>query len=144
MALIHGAKGIIYFCHEFKPQFIEAGLLADAAMAHEVAAINAQIKELAPVLNGEDVPEGAVGVASTNAEVPIDVMVKRRDGATYVFAVSMREGATTGRFSLKGLGGVGSRVDVLGEDRTIDVTDGEWEDDFEGYTVHLYRLRAGE
>ena len=37
MALIHGAKGIIYFAHQFKPKFIEAGLLADAEMAREVA-----------------------------------------------------------------------------------------------------------
>ena len=33
MALIHGARGIIYFAHEFKPKFIEAGLLADEEMA---------------------------------------------------------------------------------------------------------------
>ena len=31
MALIHGADGIIYFAHQFKPKFIEAGLLADEA-----------------------------------------------------------------------------------------------------------------
>ena len=36
MALIHGAKGLIYFAHEFKPKFIEAGLLADREMAEEV------------------------------------------------------------------------------------------------------------
>src|SRR5262245_25086534 len=55
MALIHGAKGLIYFCHEFKPKFIEAGLLADDEMAREVAAINEEIRSLAPVLNSKEV-----------------------------------------------------------------------------------------
>ncbi len=142
MALIHGAKGIIYFCHEFKPRFIEAGLLADAAMAREVAAINGRIKELAPVLNSPDVVDVAT-VGSSNAEAPIDLMVKRKDGVSYVFAVSMREGATTGRFSLKGAEG-GKEVEVLGENRTVALENGSWTDAFEGYQVHLYRVRAGE
>ena len=30
MSLIRGSRGIIYFCHQFSPKFIEAGLLADA------------------------------------------------------------------------------------------------------------------
>ena len=54
MALIHGARGIIYFAHQFKPKFIEAGLLADEEMARGVAALNRQIRELAPVLNSPD------------------------------------------------------------------------------------------
>src|SRR4029078_9134904 len=83
MALIHGAKGIIYFAHQFKPTFIEAGLLADEEMARSVAAINRQILDLAPVLNGSDVKDAAT-VTSSAEQVPIDVMVKRHEGATYV------------------------------------------------------------
>ena len=56
MALIHGAKGLIYFAHQFKPKFVEAGLLDDDAIAREVAAINRQIRQLAPVLNAPDTP----------------------------------------------------------------------------------------
>ena len=50
MSLIHGSRGLIYFCHQFKPKFIEAGLLADAEMARAVGAINRQVHSLAPVL----------------------------------------------------------------------------------------------
>ena len=32
MSLIHGSRGLIYFVHQFKPKFIEAGLLADEEM----------------------------------------------------------------------------------------------------------------
>ena len=43
MALIHGAKGLIYFAHQFEPKFIEAGLLADEEMARGVSALNGRI-----------------------------------------------------------------------------------------------------
>ena len=140
MALIHGAKGIIYFAHQFKPNFIEAGLLADEEMARAVSALNRQIRELAPVLNSPD-PEVAGSVASSEEAVPIDFMIRRHDGKTYLFAVAMREGEATATFTLPGSGD--ARVEVLGEDRTINAVGGKWEDRFENYQVHLYRISPG-
>jgi hypothetical protein len=137
MALIHGAKGIIYFAHQFKPRFIEAGLLADEEMARGVAAINRQIHELAPVLKSPDLAGGA-RVTSSQAAVPIDVAVKRHAGRTYLFAVAMREGEATASFSLPDTGD--ARVEVLGEDRKIEAVGGHWQDRFTGYQVHLYRI----
>ncbi|MEW4571333.1 beta-galactosidase [Tautonia sp. JC769] len=137
MALIHGARGIIYFCHQFEPRFIEAGLLADDAMSREVAALNRQIQELAPVLHSPERPELA-RVSSANDDVPVAVSVREHDGATYLFAVSMRDGDTTASFTLPDAGDV--RVEVLGEDRTLDAPEGTWDDRFEGYQVHLYRI----
>ena len=102
MALIHGAKGLIYFCHEFKPQQMEAGLLEHPENAAAVKAVNAQIKELAPVLNSPTVPEG-VRVISSDPAVPVEVLCKRHGGATYVFAVSMRGTPTTASFELSGI-----------------------------------------
>jgi hypothetical protein len=136
MALIHGAKGIIYFAHEFKPKFIEAGLLADEEMARAVAAINRQVMELAPALNSPDVA-GAV-VAALNEGVPVDFVVKRQAGRTYLFSVAMRGAETTATFTLPGTGD--ARVEVLGEDRAIDAMGGKREDRFKGYQVHLYRI----
>ncbi len=140
MALIHGAKGIIYFAHEFKPKFIEAGLLADQEMARAVAAINRQVIDLAPVLNSPDV-EGVASVQSSEGAVPIDFMVKRQAGAVYLFTAAMREGATSATFTMPGLGD--ARVEVLGEGRTIDAVAGKWEDRFQVYQVHLYRISPG-
>jgi len=140
MALIHGARGIIYFAHEFKPKFIEAGLLADEEMARAVSSLNRQIHELAPVLNSPDVDAGAI-VTSSREQVPVESVVKRHSGQTYVFAVAMREGETTATFTLPGRGG--ARVEVLGEDRTIDAVGGKWQDRFTGYQVHLYRIDPG-
>jgi hypothetical protein len=137
MALTHGAKGIIYFAHQFKPRFIEAGILADEEMARTVSGLNRQIHELAPVLNSPDVEAGA-NVTSSREQVPIDFVVKRHSGRTYLFAVAMREGETTATFTLPGQDE--ARVEVLGEDRTISAVGGKWQDRFAGYQVHLYRI----
>ena len=139
MALIHGAGGIIYFAHQFKPRFIEAGLLADAAMAREVGAINAQIQVLAPVLKSPD--EAGASVSSSTDRIPIDFVVKRHAGRTYLFAVAMREGETTATFKLPK--SAPARVEVLGEDRVIESRGGVWSDRFRDYGVHLYRIEPG-
>ncbi len=137
MALIHGARGIIYFAHQFKPKFIEAGLLADEEMAREVGAVNRQIKELSPALNSPDVPR-ACRVASSQQNVPVHFAVKRAGGATYVFAVAMRPGATQATFTLADT--ADATVEVLGESRSIKAQGGTWNDRFKNYQVHLYRI----
>jgi hypothetical protein len=138
LAITHGATGLIYFCHEFKPKQIEAGLLAYPEMAAGVKAINAEIAKLAPVLNGPTVREG-VEVASSDKEVPVSTLCKRHDGATYLFAVSERGTPTEATFTLPGLKGA-SKVEVLGENRTIDAKDGRFTDRFDGYAFHHYRV----
>jgi hypothetical protein len=140
MSIVRGSRGIIYFVHQFKPEFIEAGLLADAEMLAEVTAVNQQIRILAPVLNSPTVADG-IAVMSSEADVPVEAIVKRHDGAVYVFAVGMRDSTTTARFELSGVP-AGSRVEVLGEARTIEARGGAFEDRFEAWDVHLYRIRA--
>ncbi len=141
MALIHGAKGIIYFCHQFEPQFIEAGFLADEEMTREVANINCRIKELAPMLNSPDIP-GAATVTSSSDETPIDFAVKQSPTATYLLTASMRPGNATGSFTLTN--GQDARVEVLDEDRTIEAPGGTWTDPFSDYQVHLYKITAAD
>jgi len=139
MALIHGSTGLIYFVHQFQPRFVEAALLADPEMLAAVTAINRQIRELAPVLNSPSVTDGAT-VKSSAAEVPIDLMVKQQQGATYVFAVGMRNGPTRGSFEVRGLPAKAT-AEVLGEGRSIPVVGGKFEDDFQPYDAHIYRIR---
>lgn len=138
MSLVRGSRGIIYFCHQFKPTFIEAGLLADAAMLAEVTAINRQIQELAPVLNSPTV-EGKLSIATASESAPVEAMVKEHGGKSYVFAVGMRDGAATATFEWSGAPLSGT-VEVLGEGRTIAVQDGRFRDEFMPFGVHLYCL----
>ena len=141
MSLIHGSRGICYFVHQFKPRFIEAALLVDEPMCKAVAAINGQIATLAPVLNSPSI-EGVARVASSDAKVPIDVMVKRDAKSLYVFAVGMRNAPARGAFTIQGLG-ESATAEVLGEDRTVSVRGGRFADGFKAYDVHLYRIARG-
>lgn len=138
MSLIHGSRGLIYFVHQFKPRFIEAALLADPEMLSAVTVINRQIKELAPVLNRPTI-RNAVTVQSTNTAVPIATMLKRHEGTTYLFAVSLRNGITLATFALRGIKGERT-MEVIGENRTIIAEDGKFGDHFGPWDVHLYRL----
>jgi hypothetical protein len=138
MSLVHGAMGIIYFVHVFKPTFIEAGLLADATNSAAVAAINTQIRSLAPVLNSAPLANAAT-VTSSDPRVPIDFVVKRQGEATYLFAVAMRDGQVTADIALRSVP-AGASAEVLDEGRRIPLVDGKFRDGFSGYGVHLYKI----
>ena len=142
MSIVHGSRGLIYFVHQFQPRFIEAGLLADEEMLRAVTAINQQIHALAPVLNSPDLT-GAVEVSPANPEVPVDVLAKQYQGATYLFAVAMRPGATAAAFTLRS-GPQAGRATVLGEGRELAVVTGGFEDHFDPYEVHIYRIVEAE
>jgi hypothetical protein len=134
MALIRGARGLIYFVHQFKPDFKEAALLSDPETLKAVTAINAQIRELAPVLNSPALPAPAV----TPPDSPVIVMLKKHGGATYFFAVNLSAKPAeavivTGEPAKK-------EAAVLGESRTLNVSGGKLSDRFDGYAVHLYRV----
>ena len=138
MAIIHGATGIIYFAHEFQPRFIEAGLLAYPEMSQAVQKINTQIHQLAPVLNSAALKD-AVVVSSSDQSVPISILCKQDERAIYVFAVAMRDAKTTGTFTITGKL-TGGKIEVVGENRSIEFAGGTYSDNFEGYGVHLYKL----
>lgn len=134
--IIAGARGITYFNHSFGGPAISQHALREAyyaPVAAVVAAANAQIKRLAPVLNGPD----AIGLVSTPASV--DLLAKWNDGKPYVFAHNRVNAATTATFSVTGAGnGV---VTVEDENRTIQMVGGKFTDTFaDGNAVHIYRL----
>ena len=138
MSLIRGSNGLLYFVHQFKPKFIEAGLLADAEMLARVREVNLQIQRLAPVLNSPDVPDKVI-VESSAAAVPVEVLVKRHGDALYVFATGMRDGKTEATFKVTGVP-AGAKVEVLDEGRELEVRDGAFRDKFQPWDVHLYKV----
>jgi hypothetical protein len=137
MAIVHGSTGFIWFVHEFKPKFKEAAILEDLTNLAAVTAVNKEVAGLAAVINSPAI-EGAK-VESSNKEVPVAITARRHGGATYVFAVAMRDGKTKAAFRLAGISGA-AKAQVLGENRQISVADGRFEDSFGGYDVHLYRI----
>lgn len=138
MSLVRGSQGLIYFVHQFKPNFIEAGLFADDEMLAQVRSVNRLIQDLAPVLHGETVEKG-IAVESAAADVPVEALVKKHDGAVYIFSVGMRDGTTKATFRGEALQGR-KRVEVLGEDRSLEIRDNAFQDGFRPWDVHLYRI----
>ena len=139
MSLIHGSRGLIYFVHQFKPGFREAALLDDSEMLAGVSALNRQITRLAPVLNSPSVND-TITVRLENPTVPVALTVRHHEGATWIFAVCMREGETTAEFSLKDEADSKS-VEVLDENRSIPIQARGFKDRFGPWDVHLYRLK---
>jgi hypothetical protein len=135
MSLINGSRGLIYFVHQFKPTFQEAGLLEDPEMLAAVTAINRQIHSLAPVLNS---PSQAPAINSANYQVA--TMKKRHNGATWLFTVSMQDKPGQVSFTLSDLPD-DAVAEILGENRTVKLHEGTLRDDFKPYEVHLYRIR---
>jgi hypothetical protein len=93
---------------------------------------------LALVLNTQSVANGVTTISS-NTSIPIDAMIKRTGGFTYLFAVSMRPGDTTGTFTLRDFNG-SSNIEVIGEGRQLTSTDGVFQDTFSNYSVHIYKI----
>jgi hypothetical protein len=137
MAIACGARGVIYFAHEFAPQFVEAGLLAHADVAAAVKAVNAEVLAMAKVLNGASV-EGAVRVdAGKDAEVAV---LCKADGKDLVlFTASLTGAPVHAKFTVAGAK-AGSRVEVLGEKRECRIDGGAFTDDFAAYAIHHYRV----
>ena len=139
MSIIHGSMGLIYFVHEWEPKFDESSLLHDAEMLSAVTEINRQITGLAPILNSPTI-KSAASVSSSNQAVPIAMMVKKHDGATYLFAVGMRGDKTTATFTLQNPDSI-KTVEVIGENRIIPVKNGVFQDTFDPWDVHLYGIK---
>jgi hypothetical protein len=138
MAIIHGSMGLIYFVHEFKP-FKEAALLDNPEMLAAVTSLNRQITSLAPVLNSPTIVNGAQ-VQTDNADAPVDVMVKSYQGATYIFAAEMRDATCKATYTNPDLKDAKS-VNVIGENRTIDINAGIFTDTFAPWDVHIYQIK---
>jgi len=141
MALIHEAKGVGYFAHVITPTFDSRALLKDAEMMTAITAINNQITSLAPVLNSTSLKNFAT-VSSSNIAVPVDIMCKHVGISQYLFAVPMRDGATTATFTTNN--STATSVEVIGENRTIPIIAGKFTDTFSAYQVHLYKMNAPE
>ncbi|MBN2325768.1 MAG: hypothetical protein JXR73_01350 [Candidatus Omnitrophica bacterium] len=140
MSIIHGSMGILYFVHEFKPQFNEDALLDDPVMREAVAEINRRIHSLAPVLNSPTVG-GTISLSSSNSQCPLAAMCKKYNGKIYVFTAGMRNAETKGVLKIENEENIAERkINVLFENREIDLKNNQYEDHFSPYDVHIYEI----
>jgi hypothetical protein len=128
--IIHGAAGIAYFQHNNNGCGTYSLLTCGQALRDGVAAVNAQVAELAPVINS---PSYAWSFGAG-----LETALKARGGDAYILA--MTDGGTGERtFSLPA--GLAGSVEVVGEGRTLTVESGTFTDRFAAEsTVHIYRV----
>jgi hypothetical protein len=136
-SIIAGARGIVFFNHSFGGPCQTFSVLrqgCDPEMTPAVTEVTSQITELAPVLNAL-FADGYV-----TATGPAEVMAKLgRDGAWYVFAGADTRRASGSKVTFSVA--AGSAVEVLFENRSLTVRDGEFVDTFtDGNAVHIYRV----
>src|SRR4051794_1711830 len=139
LSIVHGSRGIIWFVHQFQPTSNSHALLDDPPMLEAVTKLNHQIQELAPVLYCPAVDQAATATIAEGGSA-IDLLTKRHEGATYVFAVIAEDKATKGTFTVPGVP-ENATAEVIGEGRKIELKGGKFEDAFDAYGVHLYRIR---
>jgi len=136
-SLIAGARGIVYFDHSFGGSCPTSSALrerCDPDLAPTVRALDAQIAELAPVLNAP-FADGYV-----TADGPVAVTAKQGpDGGWYVLAAA--DAAEVDGAEVTFRVAAGSTVEVVGEGRDLAVRDGRFVDTFaDGDAVHVYRV----
>lgn len=134
IALVSGAAGIAYYCHDFEPELNETDCLDDAPTRGAMQRINDEIDQLAPALNSPMVANGV----TVDAEAAIGTRLARVAGTTYLFAAALSPEAARARFTLRAIDE--ATAEVIGEGREVAIEGGELEDDFDGYAVHLYRI----
>jgi hypothetical protein len=133
MAIVHGARGIVYFVHEWTGGFREDGIFRHPEIVAEVIRTNQTIKALAPVLNSADA-EGRISAPTVGPATRVRI----KDGFLYVFASSSAPGDTDASFVLKGLGN--ATATVIDEGRAIPVINGKLADHFGPYAAHIYKV----
>ncbi|UKA51857.1 hypothetical protein LFT48_10205 [Arthrobacter sp. FW305-123] len=136
-SLIHGARGIIYFNHNFGGPCVTQHVIRDCGkdIVPTLAKVNKQIKDLAPVLNAPFL-DGA-----TTTTGPVDLATKLHNGHVYVFAGANKSTGGPATFTVK-CGG--STAVVIDENRTIPMVEGTFTDNFaDGNAVHLYKIEGG-
>jgi len=134
-ALIHGAAGIAYFQHNNNGECGNYSIIqCGADRTARIRAINDGVMAMAPVLNSP----------SYSWSFGDGVQTALKDVGGYAYILAMPEGGSgTRSFSLPPALAGASSVDVVGEDRSIKVTDGVFVDEFRAeFSHHIYRLPA--
>jgi len=135
-SLIHEARGIIYFNHNFGGSCISQHVIRDncfPATSAKIAQVNQQVTALAPVLNSQSYVY--------DANPKLDTMLKGYDGSYYLFAMTSRDTAT-GTYALRLPADLHrSSVQVVNESRSLPVVNGIFTDTFANeYTYHVYKI----
>jgi hypothetical protein len=137
-AIIHGAKGIVYF-----PQQIGNGFSFDATpadVAAEITKTDALITSLGAVLNsGSDATDNTVKLTSKGSVVAdLEGTWRLYGGHEFLFVLNMSTDTLSNlSFTTDGLSGA-TPLTVFNEGRNLTTTAGAITDSFAPYQLHIY------
>lgn len=141
LAVIHGAKGIIY--REFsslRPFFDQTDASWDIRKVPELwinlPALNRELSTLAPYFLESRVERSGIILEQDDF---IDFGSWQGKQSLLLVAVNVYDGEVDAAFSLEG-GSFGNKIDVLFEERSIERTDTGFKDHFDSFQTHVYRI----
>lgn len=154
ITMVHGARGVGYFCHDFTLAEKKASALSrDKEMLAQLAKTNAKLMKLARIISAPLTTEpatvkseGGKVIASTKRFA--ENYPERKDGRTMgrtpakttVLAVNVLGEKAKATIPVAGLT-KGTVLRVLEEDRTVTAgSDGEFVDEFAPYQEHIYEI----
>ena len=136
LAIVHGARGIFYFCYGALHKSHEGKQPAQVQLWEELKKLASEIKELTPVILSPT-PEQTVSTDSPK----IHVLYREYGDVKYIIAVNPEnERQSDVVFSLPSLAGQG-KAKALFEDRITEIRNESFRDGFEEYAVHVYEIR---
>jgi len=136
MAVVHGAEGVIYFVHQFKPRFNDNAVLDDRRSRRAVMETNRELLELAPMLKlGRALPAPARETPAGADALAIRALAF--DGAVFLLCISKMDGPLRARIALPE--GAGGGVDLRSGAR-VAAKDGAITLVFDRYEPRLIRI----
>lgn len=134
-AIIHGANGIAYFQHNNSGCGGYALVNCSADLKAGMKALNDRVTGLAPVINSP--------TREWDYKAGVDTLTKVYGDSLFVFAQPGLKSTTGPKTFLLPAGAVGTSVEVVGENRTLNVTDGKFTDSFAAEsTIHIYKVKV--
>lgn len=132
IAIVHGARGILYFQEQVEPTFDL--LSTSAAVRTEMGKQHAAITQLSAILQGAINPPSM----GASAVAPLEVGWRQSISGRYIIAVNSSPSTlSTAAVTLTGLVGAQAAM-VWGESRMIPVVNGRVVDEFAPYARHIY------
>lgn len=137
LAIACGASGLVWFCHEFEPEFVEAGLLRHADVAATVRTLAAELRALAPVLNGPRCDDRVQVQVDGAATEPVAVRVHEHGGELHVFLAALQPQPLTATVRVRGA--ESGSVQLTGGPK-VPMPGGHFAVDVPGYATRHYRV----
>ncbi len=128
--IIHGARGLVWWGTRYGRK--------DPQLWADLQKLAGELAELSAALVGEDGPRRThVGLGELSPQ-PVEYLVKRAGGEVYLLAANASPEPATLHWNAREAGVQAAALHVLFENRTVPLTDGQLDDDFTPYAVHVY------